>query len=298
MAGGGHGHGGGGGLEGLSAVGLCFIMGIAIYSLKGNHIDQEARAPREVETPAPTQEQASPVSHARRPRRPVPIGRIGAPGRTSASAGVLPAITGLDEVCPEGLTLVTEHHARSGIPRGYLLSHWKKESGFQCGGQAGNYLAGDLLKPGSACRDSHPSKKDPEYCDRQFRALTAICAQRKGDGTLVCDDPHNVRVAAAMEVGVFQSQPTNIMRLDEETKRFVHSDHATDHDGDGAVDPFSLADSMATAVGHLLKNRERATSDRKWREASIAYNGKESYYDGPNGIRDNWSRICEELHCQ
>ncbi len=188
---------------------------------------------------------------------------------------------------------------RYGVPKGALYGMWAKESAKLDGGwgeSQGWLLASEIVKPGGACHREYDVKW-PGFCDKQWKALVAICSQKR-DGRRICD-PYKVRSSYALAVGPMQHLPINIMKQDADG-RMVFTDYAVDADGDGVVDPHSLGDALHMTAKFLRKHKD---SGHGWNYAVNAYfgNQKLGYLEGTTrgdvGVAAHWREWCRKYRC-
>lgn len=182
-----------------------------------------------------------------------------------------------------------------GVPGWYLYATWQLESGGNAGGQdgVGDHLASDLAQPGSACEQN----RDREWCQKQWRALKAICKQVDRDGNQVCDSA-TVRTGYAFDTGPLQMLPTNIITVKESGNEWTGN--AADYDHDGAVNPLSLPDAMAMAAKLSRKFHDNvsggAGDTESWMKTVDRYRGGYSA-QRRSKIQEHGVTWCETHSC-
>lgn len=166
------------------------------------------------------------------------------------------------------------------VPAGQLFGHWTAESGRLDApyGKGGGWLTVAQLGRGGACAARYPKAR--KRCAETHRILHAICAQRKPDGSRVCDTT-TVRLSVAYAMGPLQIMP-NTLAFEREDGSIGWTSVAVDGDGDGVIDPFSRADAFASAAklvrigfdrhGHHLGSIDRyyGAPKAKYRQRVIA----------------------------
>jgi len=189
---------------------------------------------------------------------------------------------------------------RHSVPKGALYGMWAKESAKLDEGWGegkGWLLASEIVKPGGACHREYDVKW-PGFCDKQWKALKAVCAQKR-DGRPICDS-YEVRSSYALAVGPLQHLPMNIMAPGPDG-RMALTDYAVDADGDGVVDPHRLGDAMHMTAKFLRKQKDTGVS---WTHAVNAYFGSQKlgYLEGTTrgdiGVVEHWRRWCQQHKCQ
>jgi len=184
------------------------------------------------------------------------------------------------------------------VPSGAIYGIWMKESfGLASGwGSGPGWLsAEDQAGPGSECHAHYGAAR----CGRWWRALEVVCAQRRHDGSAVCD-PRQVRTSYALAMGPTQILPTHLVKESADGS-FAWTEYAVDLDGDGAVDPHSLPDALAVTAKLVRKYFDE---ERDWGRAVNRYYGSqtEGYFEGTSevrGVADYWRQWCSVPgHCR
>lgn len=194
------------------------------------------------------------------------------------------------------------------VPAGCIYGICKKESDCLLADYSANWpLAKDLLN-GACVKEA---KKSPAWCQAQWNALKEVCGQTRKDGSSVCD-PNTVRTSVAYAMGVTQNLPTTVLRK----KRI---DPRVDCDGDGVVDPHSLADALCLTASHVRASYDNRPATVKegeagWIWAANAYFGSQDsgYFAGKNvkrkkkgktvlvrsrGVGEHWKDWCAAQGC-
>jgi len=177
------------------------------------------------------------------------------------------------------------------VPAGALYGVWMKESGGLVSGWGsgrGWLPASEQTAVASECRANYAADK----CERWWRALEVVCAQRRRDGSPVCD-PGQVRTSYALAMGPMQVLPT-LLVSERGDGSYAWTDNVVDYDGDGAVDPHSLPDALAVAAKVIRRYFEE---ERDWVRAVNRYYGSQTqgYFEGTDarlGVVDYWQRWC------
>lgn len=202
------------------------------------------------------------------------------------------------------------------VPAGILYGIWRKESsmllfGWRTGG--GDWFrARDLITSGYCAKKRSESgyrtyAEAAQLCLKHWRALQGLCAQRRRDGSFVCN-ANEVYTSWALAMGPTQHMPAEI--LDWTAKGWQWSNDAVDGNGDGIIDPNDLADAMAMTAIQIRRYKERAP-DRSWRWAVNRYYGSQraAYFDGQwetapsgkrryrHGVREHWFAWCQTFGC-
>ncbi len=194
------------------------------------------------------------------------------------------------------------------VPAGALYGIWKKESNLLQSGwgtSADWYLARDLMRPGSECVTRYGFAR----CNAHWQALRSLCAQRRRNGTRVCN-PNEVRTSYAFAMGPMQHMPGEHVEVETRpggSRVWVYTARSIDFDRDGVFDLGSLADAIAATAIELREYKARGGS---WRWAVNRYYGsqREGYYEGRwersrgrvryrRGVRDYWAAWCRTMGC-
>ena len=178
------------------------------------------------------------------------------------------------------------------VPAGQLYGHWTAESGRleAAYGGSSDWLTADELGSGGRCIARYP--RAAKRCQESERILAAICAQRKPDGSHVCDTS-TVRLSIAYAMGPMQLMPTTLAFLKPDGS-VGWTSVAVDADGDGVIDPFSRADAFASAAKLLRIGYDRKGS---WLGAIDRYYGepKSSYR---RSVIRGWNEWCSKYGCE
>jgi hypothetical protein len=175
------------------------------------------------------------------------------------------------------------------VPAGAIYGIWMKESTGLRKGWAGNWtLASEQGKPGSYCYRKYGAEK----CQKLWLATVAICSQRRGDGTGICN-PYEVKGSYALALGPMQHLPTTLLSC-YGGRDCRWAGHAVDFDGDGAFDPHALPDAMAATAKLIRGYYDRTGSWIKAVNMYYGYNVR-GYYEGHGwkaGVQDHWRKFC------
>ncbi len=127
------------------------------------------------------------------------------------------------------------------VPAWAVVGIWSNESDRLNGGWYEDrpwVPARSIIEDGSRCRQARGNK-----CFEAWDALRQICAQRRSDGSAVCN-PNEVWVSWTGAMGATQMMPRPfILNRDGNWK-----DYMVDYDGDGVIDPHSLPDALASTT--------------------------------------------------
>lgn len=202
--------------------------------------------------------------------------RAPAPAKPAKKAAAVPSDPAL---------LIKKISGDHNVPAGAIYGVWSKESNRLTSGWGDSkrwLLAADLAKKGSPCAEVYGLEK----CKRRFKALAHICAQKRKDGTRLCD-PRKVRASYAMALGPMQHMPDSLL-VEMRNGRFRWNSHAVDYDEDGICDPFSLPDAMASSARFLKAGRDLGKS---WARSINGYYGSQNagYYEG---VARHWLEWC------
>jgi membrane-bound lytic murein transglycosylase B len=275
--------GGGGGSSGGVAL---FVFALGVWYIWGDHEVREQRIAGFAST--------APAQQVQVTRGRTTTSRT-APTRTERSYRKERASNPVADAfarCPDAAVAIDRLKHAQGIPPGLLYGVWSVEAKRQCGGMPGRHRAADLRHKGA-------------FYAREWGALVAVCAQTRRDGSKVCD-PYQVYGSRKMAIGMMQTLPSNILRRQADG-RYAYTRTATDLDGDGVVDPFTVGDALGSATRHLLRDVAQVRGERdRWRRAAIAYNAgmagnNPPYYDGWSerapGVKKHWLDWCREMPC-
>ena len=204
--------------------------------------------------------------------------KAGAPGPVAKKAAI---------VYSDAPTLIKKVSEDHNVPAGAIYGVWSKESNRLASGWGDSrhwMLASDLAKKGSPCAEIYGLKK----CKYRYKALASICAQKRPDGSKLCD-PEEVRTSYAMALGPMQHMPDSLL-VETRDGRFRWNSHAVDYDKDGVYDPFSLPDAMAMSAKFLRAKRDKGQS---WTRSINGYYGSQTagYYEG---VAEHWLEWCKE----
>jgi hypothetical protein len=198
--------------------------------------------------------------------------------------------------------LIKRVSRKYGVPAGALYGIWSVESAKLLGGWGtpahGWYLAADLVGPDGLCTKKYGQSK----CLYQWRSLLSICAQKRRNGSAVCD-PYKVRTSYALAMGPMQHMPAGIVEYRNGSAAW--SFRAANEHRDGVLDPHCLADAMAMAAVLLRSDFERdPEGKRSWQRAINRYLGSqdagymEGTTGGKKGVVSYWREWCERHGCK
>ncbi len=173
------------------------------------------------------------------------------------------------------------------VPAGLLVGLWTAETGRLRKGWSRRewYSADRMRKYGSQCARHYGIVK----CRENWTALGRICAQKRG-GRAICD-PTEVYCSYAIALGPMQHLARRWSPADGQW-----GGHVVDYDGDGAYDPHTLADGMASAARHVRFDYEAALTEGRtdanaWRAAVWSYlGGANRGYE--KRVYQGWMRWC------
>lgn len=228
--------------------------------------------------------------------------RVSPPGLSGASAGIFrfghlrsQRANGVSDEHRDILMSVADAKE---VPAGILYGIWTNESRRLPGGWSDRWsTARELVAANSPCRRWLRERgRDPGRCDMWYQSLRRVCAQRRPDGTRVCD-PDTVRVSVTFDMGPMQHNASTICRR-RSGGEYRWGPHIDDFDGDAVFDPHDLREAMMASAGHLRHNYERCMSSGRqpaigcWGWAANEYAGAQSstYYE--RRIWNFWRQWC------
>lgn len=184
-----------------------------------------------------------------------------------------------------------------GVPAGALYGVWMSESaGLTKGwGTDDGWQQPSSYAQGTSC----VARLGVAKCATGNTAVTAVCAQRR-NGTPVCD-PTAVRVADAFAMGPLRIPVSRILAARPDGTTAWNPAFAEDFDGDGVIDPHSLADALAMAARYLRASYDEARKTmpevQAWERAVSRYrdDAPAGYYEGSlgkSGVRFHWQQWC------
>ena len=193
------------------------------------------------------------------------------------------------------------------VPKGILYGIWRKESGMLTGGwrtKAGDWFnARELVLPGGRCIQEYGRAR----CQKHWTALVAICAQRRRNGTVVCN-PNQVYTSYALAMGPTQHMPAELIKWNGRSWQWTSD--AVDFNRDGVADPHDLADAMAMTAVQIRRYHDK-NPRRSWRWAVNRYYGSQRapYYAGQwenshkgrrfrHGVKEYWASWCQYRGCR
>ncbi len=184
-----------------------------------------------------------------------------------------------------------------GVPAGALYGVWMAETG----GLTKDWGTGDGWQQPSSYSQGKPcfARLGVAKCATGNAAVIAVCGQRR-NGMPACD-PAAVRVADAFAMGPLRIPVSRILAARPDGTTAWNPAFAEDFDGDGVIDPHSLADALAMAARHLRASYEEARKTmpevQAWERAVSRYrdDAPTGYYEGSPGspgVRFHWQQWC------
>lgn len=206
------------------------------------------------------------------------------------------------------------------VPPKLLYAIWKNESGLLPGGWSEKMTwyrpralvsrSKHLKRVGLQTEEVYDSRcrryrvdndKDPAQCDVWYQSLRHICAQKRPDGTAVCD-LDEIRVSFTFDMGPYQFNSSRI--TSKRNGRYHWNRDIDDTNGDGVFDPHDLQESMVAAASFLRSEydtcRDRARHDGHelsigcWGWAVNEYAGSQSrryYQKRIRGLAAEWCSV-------
>jgi membrane-bound lytic murein transglycosylase B len=139
-------------------------------------------------------------------------------------------------------------------------------------------------------------KKAFAWCQREWRALQAICAAKDLKGKPVCD-PNTVRTSVTFAMGPMQIEPSNLMK--RISGKWCLTAWAIDFDRDGKFDPFGLEDAIGSAalISRWMHGKGRSLRGLTgWMQVTHKYYGEKTDVRAKD-LRRNYARFCGRGEC-
>lgn len=287
-------------------VGIAFIALIVIGAVQPWHGD-EARTRGEepqtiVDAMVNAREDSVRAMEAHRERRE----KARQKARNRRPSGAPAAFFSFGHLRSQGVNGVSDEHRdilmrvsnEKGVPAGIHFGIWTNESRRLPGGWSDRWsTARELVAANSPCRRWLSARgRDPGRCDVWFQSLRRVCAQRRTDGTTVCD-PDTVRVSVTFDMGSMQHNASSICRRHSDGE-YRWGPHIDDYDGDGVFDPHDLEEAMMASGDYLRREFDRCMSSGRqpaigcWGYAVNEYAGAQSSTYYQRRIWDLWRQWC------
>lgn|SRR3989338_2665680 len=276
---------------------FCGIVAAVYFGMRKDHSDDSSRPSRVANIEA-----AAAVVEAEIPAVPDSAQAVTKPAKRTEQA--IMATKAVPVVSPDGSQeeILRAAAAKYRVPEGALYGIWSVESRRLAGGwgtpQQSWVRAADMPVTGSECHKQADkvglggSGGGLAWCQKQWRALQRLCSQRRA-GQPICD-PKEVRSSWALALGPMQ-HVSGYTLAERKDGKLAWDSRVVDFDGDGVIDPHSLADAMGMAAKFLRLKFDESGS---WTWAVNKYYGSQTagYFAGfPNGdpgVAHYWREWC------